>query len=57
VLALVDRFDEHHPHDPPLEASNAANVPLYRRYGYEPRDVFSVPGSPDVTTMWRDARA
>ena len=94
VLALVDQFDEHHPHDPPhyylsllgtdpqkrgrgtglgllaenlalidseresayLEASNSDNVPLYERFGFATRSQFSVPGSPEVTTMWRDPR-
>lgn len=36
-----------------LEASNAANVPLYRRYGFEVLDSFQPPGGPQVFTMWR----
>ncbi|MGL5860882.1 MAG: GNAT family N-acetyltransferase, partial [Phycicoccus sp.] len=40
-----------------LEASNEANVALYARYGFEPRDRVLVPGDgPDVVTMWRPAR-
>jgi ribosomal protein S18 acetylase RimI-like enzyme len=41
-----------------LEASNPANVELYRRYGFEviaavqPSD-----GAPEVATMWRERRA
>ena len=38
-----------------LEASNAANIPLYQRYGFKPFASFSVgEGLPEVTTMWRD---
>jgi GNAT superfamily N-acetyltransferase len=37
-----------------LEASNPANVPLYERYGFRPRASFTLPGGPEVTTMWRD---
>jgi ribosomal protein S18 acetylase RimI-like enzyme len=40
-----------------LEASNPANVPLYRRYGFVERGQFSLPdGGPTVQTMWRPAR-
>lgn len=38
-----------------LEASNAVNVPLYARYGFEAVGAFQLPdGGPEVTTMWRD---
>ena len=41
-----------------LEASNAANVALYERYGFRTRSVFTLPaGGPDVATMWRDRRS
>ena len=40
-----------------LEASNAANVPLYQRYGFVVHGSFRMPeGGPEVVTMWRDAR-
>jgi len=40
-----------------LEASNAANVPLYQRYGFAVHGSFRMPeGGPEVVTMWRDAR-
>ncbi len=39
-----------------LEASNPANVALYERYGFRPRSTFTLPGGPEVTTMWREAR-
>jgi len=38
-----------------LEASNAANVPLYERYGFRVRSVIEIGGDcPDVYGMWRD---
>ena len=38
-----------------LEASNAANVPLYQRYGFAVHGSFRMPeGGPEVVTMWRD---
>ena len=39
-----------------LEASNAANVPLYERYGFGPRGAFGLDDGPEVITMWRPAR-
>lgn len=39
-----------------LEASNPANVALYRRYGFAVTGSFVLPGEgPEVFTMWRDA--
>jgi ribosomal protein S18 acetylase RimI-like enzyme len=41
-----------------LEASNPANVELYRRYGFEVvNSVQPSDGAPEVATMWREARA
>ena len=41
-----------------LEASNPVNVALYARYGFEVFGSFTLPdGGPEVTTMWRSARA
>jgi GNAT superfamily N-acetyltransferase len=39
-----------------LEASNPANVALYERYGFAVRSSFTLPGGPEVATMWRDAQ-
>jgi len=39
-----------------LEASNAANVPLYERYGFAPLGSFGLDDGPEVITMWRPAR-
>lgn len=40
-----------------LESSNAANVPLYRRYGFEViREYNPGPGAPPIWAMWREAR-
>jgi ribosomal protein S18 acetylase RimI-like enzyme len=37
-----------------LEASNPANVALYRRYGFDVRSSFQLPADgPEVVTMWR----
>lgn len=38
-----------------LEASNPANVALYRRYGFEQVGEFTVAHGPTLTTMWRPA--
>lgn len=39
-----------------LEASNPANVPLYRRFGFDVIGSFTLPdGGPEVATMWRAA--
>jgi ribosomal protein S18 acetylase RimI-like enzyme len=40
-----------------LESSNAANVPLYRRYGFElVQEYQAAPGAPPLWAMWREAR-
>lgn len=40
-----------------LESSNVANVPLYRRHGFEvTREIEAMPGAPKLWAMWRDAR-
>ena len=40
-----------------LESSNIANVPLYRRYGFEViREYNPGPGAPPIWAMWRHAR-
>lgn len=40
-----------------LESSNEANVPLYRRYGFEVvREYRPGEGAPPIWAMWRDAR-
>ena len=39
-----------------LESSNSANIPLYRRHGFEPLGVIRVGGSPPMVPMMRDAR-
>lgn len=40
-----------------LESSNIANVPLYRRFGFEVTDEYSPgPGAPPIYAMWREAR-
>ena len=38
-----------------LEASNLANVALYARHGFVPRETVAAPGGPEVVTMWRAA--
>jgi GNAT superfamily N-acetyltransferase len=41
-----------------LESTNPANNERYRAHGFEQVGQFSLPSDgPDVTTMWRDARA
>ncbi|HEX5379167.1 MAG TPA: N-acetyltransferase [Phenylobacterium sp.] len=41
-----------------LESSNAANVPLYRRHGFEVvKEYQPGPGAPPLWAMWREARA
>ena len=41
-----------------LESSNIANVPLYRRFGFEVMEAYNFgPGSPSIWPMWREARA
>ena len=40
-----------------LESSNIANVPLYRRYGFEVIQEYNPgPGAPPIWAMWREAR-
>lgn len=40
-----------------LESSSPANVPLYRRHGFElVREIHPAPGSPLLWPMWREAR-
>lgn len=40
-----------------LESSNPANVPLYRRYGFEVVEVLRArPDAPEMWAMWREAR-
>ena len=36
-----------------LESSNPANIPFYRRHGYELAGEIQVGSSPVVTPMWR----
>lgn len=41
-----------------LESSNIANVPLYRRHGFEVTgEIEAMPGAPKLYAMWREARA
>lgn len=41
-----------------LESSNIANVPLYRRYGFEvTREIEPAPGAPILYAMWREAKS
>jgi len=49
------RVDEHHLHAY-LESSNPANIPLYRRHGFEVIREIRVGGSPPVTPMVRAPR-
>jgi len=49
------RIDEHHLHAY-LESSNPANIPLYRRHGFEVIREIRVGGSPPVTPMIRAPR-
>lgn len=40
-----------------LESSNPANVPLYRRYGFEVVEVLKArPDAPEMWAMWREAQ-
>jgi len=40
-----------------LESSSPANVPLYRRYGFEvTREIQPMPDSPKLWAMWREPR-
>ena len=41
-----------------LESSSPANVPLYRRHGFEVVEVLkATPDAPEMWAMWREARA
>jgi ribosomal protein S18 acetylase RimI-like enzyme len=41
-----------------LESSNLANVPLYRRHGFEVTgEIEPAPGAPKLYAMWREAKA
>lgn len=40
-----------------LESSSPANVPLYRRHGFEVVEVLKArPDAPEMWAMWREAR-
>lgn len=39
-----------------LEASSERNRPLYRRFGFEVTEPFSLPDGPEAWRMWRDPR-
>jgi GNAT superfamily N-acetyltransferase len=39
-----------------LETQRRANIPFYRRFGFEEGDELKLPDSPPVWTMWRPAR-
>jgi hypothetical protein len=60
IMAMREAMDKYHPMDRPhafLESSNAANVPLYRRYGFEViREYNPGPGAPPIWAMWREGR-
>jgi GNAT superfamily N-acetyltransferase len=40
-----------------LESSNAANIPFYRRLGFEPTGEITLPDGPSLYPMWRDPRS
>jgi ribosomal protein S18 acetylase RimI-like enzyme len=52
---MLARIDEQHLHAY-LESSNPANVPLYRRHGFEVIREIRVGGSPPVLPMLRPPR-
>jgi len=59
LALLADCLREIDTHGMPayLESSNPANVALYARYGFAPREVLTIPGGgPEIVTMWREAR-
>ena len=60
LALLADCLREIDAHAMPayLESSNPANVALYARHGFGPRGTIAIPhGGPQITTMWRPARA
>jgi GNAT superfamily N-acetyltransferase len=60
LALLADCLREIDEHAMPayLESSNPANVVLYARHGFEPHGTITIPhGGPQITTMWRPARA
>ena len=59
LALLADCLREIDAHAMPayLESSNPANVALYERHGFAPREVLTIPGGgPEIVTMWREAR-